>query len=79
MITRIGQTGSLPLRSTQYLEEARYCDRVILLEKGHLLLEEAPSKLLSRFPYRVVVVRDAQRFRSRWSTVLLQEAGVVDA
>lgn len=78
MITRIGQTGTGVLVSTQYLEEARYCDRVILLEKGHLLLEEAPSKLLSRFPYRVVVVRDAQRFRSRWSTVLFQETGVVD-
>lgn len=78
MITRIGKAGTGVLVSTQYLEEARYCNRVLFLEKGSLLQEAVPSTLIQDFPYKVVAIREAFRSRGRFSDVLLSEQGVID-
>lgn len=45
LIRELAGTGTTVLVSTHYMEEAEYCDRLILMNRGRLIAEGAPSAL----------------------------------
>ncbi|MBN2908469.1 ABC transporter ATP-binding protein [Polycladomyces sp. WAk] len=79
MIRHAAAEGAGVLVSTQYLDEADHCDRVLLLHRGRGLADGRPEALLRQFPYPVWVVREAVNIRSNGVRHLLQMKEVVDA
>ncbi|SFS80890.1 ABC transporter ATP-binding protein [Marininema halotolerans] len=66
LLQSVAEGGTKILASTQYLDEAAYCDQVMLLHKGQLLVADSPSRLLEDFPFRIWAIRDAGRERIKW-------------
>jgi ABC-2 type transport system ATP-binding protein len=79
MIRHAAGEGAGVLVSTQYLDEADRCDRVLLLYRGRGLADGRPEELIRQFPYPVWVVREAVKIRSSGVRHLLQMKEVVDA
>ncbi|PTX64993.1 ABC-2 type transport system ATP-binding protein [Melghirimyces profundicolus] len=79
LICSVMRQGTRVFVSTQYLEEARHCDRVILLFRGRLLADREPGAYREDFPYPVWVVRDASSVRMKWLPRLREEPAVAQA
>ncbi len=79
LIQGVAREGTRVLVSTQYLDEARHCDRVMLLYRGRLLADEEPHVYRHSLPYRVWVVRDAGGVRGKWLPRLRRESTVAEA
>ncbi|GGA35806.1 hypothetical protein GCM10007416_05820 [Kroppenstedtia guangzhouensis] len=79
LIQTVAREGTRVLVSTQYLDEARHCDRVLLLHRGRVLADEKPQEYRQSFPYRVWIVRDAGGVRGKWLSQLRQESSVAEA
>ena len=48
--------------STPYMDEAGRCDRVALMQQGHVLAIDAPAAIGGRFPNRLFAVRGSDRY-----------------
>jgi ABC-2 type transport system ATP-binding protein len=79
MIRHAAGEGAGVLVSTQYLDEADRCDRVLLLYRGRRLADGSPEELLRQFPYPVWVIREALHIRSSGVQHLSRMKEVVDA
>jgi ABC-2 type transport system ATP-binding protein len=79
MIRHAAAEGAGVLVSTQYLDEADRCDRVLLLHRGRGLADGRPEELLRQFPHPVWAVREAVKIRSSGVRHLLQMKEVIDA
>ena len=56
------QAGGLTIVvSTPYMDEASRCDRVALVQQGHILAIDAPAAIGARFPRPMFAVRSRQR------------------
>jgi ABC-2 type transport system ATP-binding protein len=55
------EQGLTILVSTPYMDEAEYCDRLLLLHKGKPMLDGAPRELLAAYPWRLYRVFGSQR------------------
>jgi ABC-2 type transport system ATP-binding protein len=49
-ITALAEAGSTVVITTHFMEEAEYCDRVAILDAGHVLAEGTPAAIRSRAP-----------------------------
>jgi ABC-2 type transport system ATP-binding protein len=49
-ITRLSETGVTVIVTTHFMEEAEYCDRVLILDAGRVLAEGAPAEIRARAP-----------------------------
>lgn len=49
--------------STPYMDEARLCDRVALIQKGEILEIDTPELIIRRFGRKILSVKAASRFR----------------
>ncbi len=71
--------GSSVLVSTAYLDEAQWCDHILLLQQGRLLAQGTPASFLDPLRGRCHLVRSAGLGRRALQLRLQQRAGVVDA
>ncbi len=60
ILAEVKREGVTILVSTPYMDEARRCDRVTLLDRGRVLAEDAPDALPARYPHPLLLVRCAQ-------------------
>jgi ABC-2 type transport system ATP-binding protein len=77
LIDELSGAGTTVLVSTHYMEEAEYCDRVILMNRGRLIAEGAPADLRSAMgePIFEIETDDAPRAVE----ALSRSSGVVEA
>lgn len=63
MLKRIRQQGITIMVSTPYMDEASLCDRVGLIQNGHLLSINTPGTIISQFPHLLLAVKSTEIFR----------------
>jgi len=49
-ITALAQQGVTVIVTTHFMEEAEYCDRIVILDSGQLLAEGTPAQIRARGP-----------------------------
>jgi ABC-2 type transport system ATP-binding protein len=49
-ITALGEQGVTVIVTTHFMEEAEYCDRVAILDGGHVLAQGTPAELRTHVP-----------------------------
>jgi ABC-type multidrug transport system ATPase subunit len=63
MLGRLKAEGITILVSTPYMDEARRCDRIALMQKGSLLSVDEPEGIIRNFPGELYGVRAANTHR----------------
>jgi ABC-type multidrug transport system ATPase subunit len=63
MLKRIKEQGITILVSTPYMDEAGLCNRVGLIDGGHLLSIDTPENIVDQYPRRLLAVRSAETYR----------------
>lgn len=54
-------SGMTIVVSTPYMDEADRCDRVALIQKGRILMVEAPGRIGAQYPLPLLAIRDPRR------------------
>ena len=49
-ITALAEAGVTVIVTTHFMEEAEYCDRVVILDAGQLLAQGTPAEIRARAP-----------------------------
>lgn len=62
MLKNITETGITVVVSTPYMDEARQCDRVALMQQGSILQVDPPGKLASSLKRRLWAVRGENKY-----------------
>ena len=57
MLKRLQQKGITILVSTPYMDEAALCDRIALIQKGHILQIDKPSAIINAFDKTLFAVK----------------------
>lgn len=63
VLRQLKDSGMTILVSTPYMDEAKRCDRIALMQKGEILLIDTPDGISDSFAGRLMEVRSADRFR----------------
>lgn len=63
MLKRLKQQGITILVSTPYMDEARLCDRIALINDGHFLEIETPQKIVEQFSETLWAVQSNEMYR----------------
>lgn len=63
MLDRIRNQGISIMVSTPYMDEARLCDRVGLIQQGSLLSIDTPQAIIHRYPHRLMAVKSESVYR----------------
>ncbi|MFP4470880.1 MAG: ABC transporter ATP-binding protein [Bacteroidales bacterium] len=63
MLDRIRNHGISIMVSTPYMDEARLCDRVGLIQQGSLLSIDTPQAITDRYPHRLMAVKSESIYR----------------
>ena len=79
IITDLRALGTTVLVSTAYLDEARWCDHLLLLRQGQVLAQGAPEAFQAPLRGRCHLVRSTRLGRRRLQLDLQRRPGVVDA
>jgi ABC-2 type transport system ATP-binding protein len=60
-ITALAEQGVTAIVTTHFMEEAEYCDRVVILDSGQLLAEGTPAAIRARAPagHKTATMEDA--------------------
>lgn len=64
LLARLRGEGLSILVSTPYMDEARRCDRVALIQDGRLLAVDPPAAIRERYRWPLLSVRSNQRYRT---------------
>src|SRR5580692_4732303 len=62
MLARLKAEGITILVSTPYMDEARLCDRIALIQKGTILSIDTPGAIVASFPGKLFSIRTSQPF-----------------
>jgi ABC-type multidrug transport system ATPase subunit len=62
MLQGIQESGITTIVSTPYMDEARLCDRVALIQNGSLLAVDTPAAIERSYPKPLLSVRSARKF-----------------
>lgn len=62
MLAEIKEAGITVIVSTPYMDEARRCDRVSLMQEGRILRTASPRQLLSSFEKPLLAVRGDRKY-----------------
>ena len=79
IITDLRALGTTVLVSTAYLDEARWCDHLLLLRQGQVLAQGSPEAFQAPLRGRCHLVRSTRLGRRRLQLDLQRRPGVVDA
>ncbi len=63
MLNKLEQYGITIIVSTPYMDEAMKCDRVALIQNGHLLSIDDPKKIREGFSRKLFSVRAVEKYR----------------
>jgi ABC-2 type transport system ATP-binding protein len=63
MLKKLKQHNITILVSTPYMDEAMRCNRVALIQKGHLLLTDDPKKIREGFSRKLFSAKAAEKYR----------------
>jgi ABC-type multidrug transport system ATPase subunit len=63
MLKNLQQKGITIIVSTPYMDEAGICDRVALIQKGHIMKIDAPKKIISQFSEPLWAVRSDKLYQ----------------
>ena len=59
MLKRLKSQGITILVSTPYMDEASLCERIALIDEGHIMSIDTPQQIISRFPKPLYAVKSA--------------------
>jgi ABC-2 type transport system ATP-binding protein len=62
MLKKLKQEGITILVSTPYMDEAKLCDRIALIQKGSILSIDTPGAIVASFPGKLFSIRSSQPF-----------------
>ncbi len=57
MIYQLARRGTTVLVTTHYLEEAEFCDRLLLIYQGRLIAQGTPLELKAKMPQEILIVQ----------------------
>jgi ABC-type multidrug transport system ATPase subunit len=60
MLKKLKNQGITILVSTAYMDEAKLCDRIALIQKGQILSVDTPEKIVASFPEKLYAVTSAK-------------------
>jgi ABC-type multidrug transport system ATPase subunit len=60
MLKKLKQEGITILVSTPYMDEAKLCDRIALIQKGIILSIDTPGAIVASFPGKLFSIRTSQ-------------------
>lgn len=63
ILQRLKQQGITILVSTPYMDEARLCERIALIQKGTILSVDTPEQIVRSFPVTLYALRAADIYR----------------
>jgi ABC-2 type transport system ATP-binding protein len=63
MLKRLKQEGITMLVSTPYMDEAILCERIALIQNGHILSIDRPEGIISHYPSPLYAIRSDQMSR----------------
>ena len=63
MLVRLKNSGITILVSTPYMDEASLCDRVALMQEGHVLSIETPENIITSFDKKIFAVRSSEIYK----------------
>ena len=63
MLKRLKAQGISILVSTPYMDEASLCDRIALIQNGHIMSLDTPQKIIDGFPSRLYAVKAKDIYR----------------
>ena len=63
MLKQIKSSGITTVVSTPYMEEAKLCDRVALIQKGSILTTDSPGSIEESYKKPLFAVRSSQKYR----------------
>jgi len=63
MLHRLKDRGIAILASTPYMDEARQCDRIALVQEGRMLSVDTPEAVIGRFEPQLWSIRAENRYR----------------
>jgi ABC-type multidrug transport system ATPase subunit len=63
MLSRLKKYDITIVVSTPYMDEAMRCDRVALMQKGHILTVDTPVKICEGFTKKMFVVKSSEKYR----------------
>jgi ABC-type multidrug transport system ATPase subunit len=62
MLKRLKEVGITIVVSTPYMEEAGLCDRVALIQDGHIMTIQSPSEIIKTYPWNLFSVKSDDIF-----------------
>jgi ABC-2 type transport system ATP-binding protein len=62
MLKRLKEAGITIIVSTPYMDEANLCDRIGLIQEGHLLSINQPQVMIKDYPMKIFSVKSDSRF-----------------
>ena len=62
MLKKLRSQGITILVSTPYMDEAALCDRVALMQNGHVMTIDTPNAIINAFPVKIYAVRSNRMF-----------------
>ena len=77
LIDSLAAGGTTVLVSTHYMEEAEYCNRVLLMNRGKLIAQGAPAQLRAAFDEPIYSIRTSDAPRA--VETLKRAPGIVEA
>jgi ABC-type multidrug transport system ATPase subunit len=63
MLKNLQQKNITIIVSTPYMDEASMCDRVALIQKGHIMTIDTPRKIISRFGEALYAIRSDRLYK----------------
>ncbi|MDA3780479.1 MAG: ABC transporter ATP-binding protein [Bacteroidales bacterium] len=62
LLKKIQKTGITIIVSTAYMDEAKLCDRVALMQKGEILNVDTPKAIIKSFPKKLYTVKASDHY-----------------
>ncbi len=63
MLKKLQQKNITIIVSTPYMDEAILCDRVALMQNGQILDVDSPSRIIEKFPRKIIQARSKNMFK----------------
>ena len=57
MLKRLKEIGITILVSTPYMDEATLCDRIALIQDGHIMKINTPAEVVSEYPFKLLSIK----------------------
>jgi ABC-type multidrug transport system ATPase subunit len=77
MLMRLKGHDITILVSTPYMDEAELCDRVALIQNGHLLSVDRPENVIGNYSSKLLAISAADMYRLKKDLEMTEHAGSV--